>query len=295
MKRLRSIIIRLRISKSTTPIPLLRNHRTRTFPRLEPTARRRAVSIRGTSPSDELCSSTASRCRRRSHWCRGRRCLRSLYVPRLSLSRTRSRTRTSVWLGISESASAVSFLGRYDGGTFSALEAAAAGCAVGIGCTYTRDELSSWRLSGPCARRRCSGWGSRGSSSSVGSRCASIVSCGGSGIGACVGGSAAETASAVSLLGGYHCGAFTAVEAATAGGAVGVGGAGAGDELCALCGDEDGGWKESVYVSLMKYRDLTVENQRELEKGSHCEEKYFMYITDIKKYYVRDQPASPGR
>lgn len=127
--------------------------------------------------------------------------------------------------------------------TLPAIKPTAVRRTVGIGSTSAGDKLGPWgnccttilvrlttsrrrRLSRRRRRRRLNRWSSR-RLSEEGSRSTIIRF------------RIAETAASVSFLGDDGAGAFSGSEAAAGGGAVGVGGAGAGDELCALCGDEE--------------------------------------------------------
>jgi hypothetical protein len=155
-KHLQCIIIWLCLPKPASPIPFLRNCRSSTLPRSKPTARRRTISILRTSTSDELRSSDSRGIRTRSHCCTNWRRLYRNSLPRLCVRASTASERSSsvvIGLSITKSTATVSFLCDDGSGTFAAVEAAAGGCAVGVGGAWASDELAALGacLKGDCA------------------------------------------------------------------------------------------------------------------------------------------------
>ena len=139
------VVVGLRISKSTASVNLLGDDGTRTLARVKAAAAICAISVAGARTGDELFTSTitsavaSGRCfgsgggsSRRS------RCLGDDGGG----GRTEQReSRVVVGLRISKSTASVNLLGDDGTRTFACLEAAAAGCAIGVAGARTSNEL----------------------------------------------------------------------------------------------------------------------------------------------------------
>lgn len=213
----------------------MRNNRSRALPAVETAASARAIVVGSTLPSNELLAILAARTSgiRIALGIGGtsvQEGLRSFGVGHI----------------VPETAASVAGLGDDGASALAGAESAAAGRAIVVGSAHTGDELRAVavaRASG--IREGVVGAGSGSIGDRSGSCSASaILALDGRGIGgsAAVADVGAEAAAFAALVGDEGGGALAGVEAAAAGRTLSVGGAGAGDELGALGGDEEGDW-----------------------------------------------------
>ena len=138
-----------------------------------------------------------------------------------------------VGLRITKPTASVPLLGDDRARTLSCVEAAAAGCAVGVASAWTGDKLCSSTVSSTAAAGRYLGGGGGGGSARVGR---GLPEQGAGGIVVWL--RITKPAASVYLLGNNGTRTFARVEATAGGGAAGVAGAWTSNELCALADDQ---------------------------------------------------------
>lgn len=156
-QRLRRGIIRLGVAEPAAAVARLRDDGARAFARVEPATSRRTVRVAQALACDELRAGAGAdvggpggvavdrartricgRGRRRRSWC-GDKSVCGRW--RRSATTGQSTRGVVVGLGITEAAAAVAFLGYHGTGAFAAVEAAAAGGAVGVAGAGACNEL----------------------------------------------------------------------------------------------------------------------------------------------------------
>jgi hypothetical protein len=161
-----SIVVRLRIAKSTATISFLCNNSASTLSTVESAAARTTIRIRGTGARDKLSARTISSalvvgpnslsCSKlicicllsQLSGCRGGS---GFLLVLVSVAAGQGHSGIVIGLSIPKAASAITLLRNYGCGTFAGVEAAAGGCTISVGGAFTSDELRA--LSGDVERK----------------------------------------------------------------------------------------------------------------------------------------------